>query len=322
MSQVAFSVVAPFYNEAEGLRAFVDSLRISCDDLGMPYEVILVDDGSTDGSIDVLQGIVWPECTIVRLIANSGHQNALDAGLHETSGNWVITMDADGQHPPSLIPDLIDTISNSDVDVVYAVPRTRKADSWFKRRTASAYYSLMRFGSGVQIRKNAADFRIMSRRAVEAINQIDEEKVFRLLIPSFGFPSAEIAYDVRERVFGKSKYTIRKMISLGARSVISFSPLPLRWVSGLGFVTALLAFIFVIFVVASYLIGSVVPGWASVMIVVLFLGGIQLLSIGLIGEYIINVQTRVRNRPNFIVARKEKLESPLNEPSNLMHHDF
>lgn len=303
MSEVTLSVIAPFYNEGEGLREFVTDLKEVCDSLECSYEVILVDDGSTDESVANIVDVAWPECTVVQLVANAGHQNALDAGLRQATGRWVVTMDADGQHPPETIKDLLLEIREQDCDIVYAVPRSRSQDSWVKRSTASLYYSAMRLGSGVNIRANAADFRIMSRRVVDAVNGLQEPKIFRLLLPSLGYPEAELSYDVRQRAFGESKYTFRKMLSLGLRSVVSFSPLPLRWVSILGILTALAAFALIVLVILSYALGSVVPGWASVMVVVLLFGGIQLVAIGTIGEYLVNLQAQVRGRPHFLIRK-------------------
>lgn len=303
MSEIHVSIVAPFFNEREALLPFVQSLRRVCEGLGQNYEVILVDDGSTDGTVDTLSDLEWPECRVVQLYSNSGHQNALEAGLKQTSGSWVVTMDADGQHPPELIPVMLGEIHIGKQDVVYAIPNNRKSDARLKRMTARWYYSVMRAASGVRMRANAADFRIMSRGLVDQLNAMPEEKVYRLLIPSLGLNEGQVEYELRARALGHSKYTPTKMLTLGLRSVVGFSPLPLRWVSIAGVVSALIGFALILFVMTSYLVGSVVSGWSSVMVVVLFFGGIQLLAVGVIGEYLISVQQIVRQRPRYLIKR-------------------
>lgn len=183
------SVVAPFYNEVEGLRAFAEELRLACDGLGIRYEVILVDDGSTDGSADTVRLLDWPECSILHLVFNAGHQNALDAGLRASRGAWVVTMDADGQHPPHMVGAMLETAVLGDFEVVYAIPMNRRRDTRFKRNTTLLYYSIMKVGSDLNFHENAADFRLMHRKVVNELNKMPERKIFRLLIPSLGFRS-------------------------------------------------------------------------------------------------------------------------------------
>jgi len=307
VTEIRLSVVAPFYNEADGLRAFAEELRSACDALNLPYEVIMVNDGSTDGSLDALRDMSWPEGSVLDLVTNVGHQNAFDAGLRSSRGEWVVTMDADGQHPPSMIGVLLNAALAGDHEVVNAVAASRRKDGWFKRNSARAYYALMKMGSQVNFVENAADFRLMKRNVVDVLNQIQEEKVFRLLVPSLGFRSTHVMYDVKERNFGTSKYTLRKMLRLAVSSLLSHSHLPLRWVTILGLATAGLAFSLLGFALLNYLLGNNVQGWTSVMVAVLLFGGVQLIALGVIGEYIIGLQKVVRQRPIFIVRGRRHL---------------
>lgn len=312
------TVVSPFYNEAEVLPAFCLELRRVLDGMGIQYEVILVDDGSVDGSFGVAVDQNWPQCLVVRLNSNAGHQAALEAGLTQSTGQFVVTMDADLQHPPSVVPELLAEALETGADVVYAVRGDRSEEGAFKRSTALWYYRTVRALTGVPVIDHAADFRVMSRFVVDIVNQVRETKVYRLLLPSLGFSFATVTYTASPRASGVSKYTFQRMAALAVRSSVQFSPHPLRIVALIGLATSAIAVLWLCFVVISFFSGSALIGWPSLMSVVLVLGGITLFSLGVIGEYIGEIYEMVKGRPHFIirsVVRPDSGASTVDESS-------
>lgn len=299
------SVVIPMYNEAEVLPLLVARLRPVLDGLAAPYEVVAVDDGSTDTTAAQLIGLRrgWPELRLVRLRRNSGHQAALTAGLHRAFGDYVVSLDADLQDPPEKIADMLRLAQEQQLDIVYGVRQDRSTDSAGKRHTADLYYWLMRRLSGVDARANAGDFRLLSRATVDALRQLPEHQpVYRLLVPWIGFPSGEIEYVRERRAAGKTKYPLRKMIALALDSITNFSASPLRIATWLGLLSFFFCFVMFIYVGASYALDSTVRGWASLIATVLFLGGAQLLSLGLLGEYLGRLYAAVQGRPTYFVG--------------------
>jgi len=307
------SVVAPFLNEEEAIIPFCEILRETLDGLGREYEVLLVDDGSTDGTVETLLGLNWPSASIVCLQRNVGHQVALDAGLKASRGRWVVTMDSDLQHPPHLIPEMLSAADDADVDVVYAAREAREEDGPFKRVSASAYYRIVSRLTAVDVVPNAADFRLMSRRVVNIVNQVPDEKVFRVLLPYLGFSSVTVNYVAATRIAGSSKYSLGKMIKLAVTSALSFSSRPLRWIAEVGLGVSFLALAWLAFVVVSYLLGRTVEGWASVASIVLLIGGFQLLAIGIFGLYLGRLYDASTGRPQFIVAETVSLARQVQE---------
>ena len=295
------TVVSPCFNEADSLGPFLEDLRTTLDALKVTYEVIVVDDGSTDSSWSVLSAMNWPELRALRLVANCGHQVALDAGIREAAGDYVVTMDSDGQHPSDLIPVLLSAAKRTNSDVVYAIRLDRAEDSWFKRSTARVYYRLMRSMTGVAIQDSAADYRLMTRFVVDVINQIPDQKVFRLLLPYLGFSSTTVEFQALRREHGESKYSLGRMAGLAVRSSIQFSTKPLRIVMGIGFVMSFLAALWLIWVLVDFAAGRTVAGWASQMSVTLIVGGLMLFGLGIVGEYVGEVFERVKGRPNYLI---------------------
>ena len=295
------TIVSPCFNEADSLGPFLEDLRTTLDALAATYEVIVVDDGSTDSSWSVLAATNWPELRALRLVANRGHQVALDAGIREAAGDYVVTMDSDGQHPPELIPVLLLAAKQTNSDVVYAIRQDRTEDSWFKRSTARVYYRLMRSMTGVAIQDSAADYRLMTRFVVDVINQIPDQKVFRLLLPYLGFSSTTVEFQALPREHGESKYSFGRMAGLAVRSSIQFSTKPLRIVMGIGFVMSFLAALWLIWVLVDFAAGRTVAGWASQMSVTLIVGGLMLFGLGIVGEYVGEVFERVKGRPNYLI---------------------
>ncbi len=298
------SVVVPMFNEEDSLPLFVQRLRPILDALTVPYEVVCVDDGSLDGTAGALasQTEGWPELRLVRLRRNAGHQAALTAGLDASRGDWVVTIDADLQDPPEVIPQMLTAAVASGVDVVYGVRNDRSSDSWFKRTTASMYYRLMRRSAGVELPHHAGDFRLLSRAAVLELAALPEQgRVYRLLIPYMGFRSATVEYVRDARVAGESKYPLHKMVKLAAESFLSFTTAPLRFATWLGLLGGVVCSAFALLALFAYFAGSTLPGWASVAIVLGFASATQFLFLGLLGEYVARIYAELQARPRYFV---------------------
>jgi glycosyltransferase involved in cell wall biosynthesis len=302
---LSLSVVVPMYNEEAVLPLLVERLRPVLDDLREPYEVVAVDDGSTDGTPAMLMLLRhrWPQLRVVRLRRNSGHQAALIAGLFRSRGAYAVSIDADLQDPPEKIPEMLKLARADGLDIVYGIRNDRSSDTLFKRWTAAGYYRLMRRLVGNNIPSHGGDFRLLSRAGVEALRQMPERtKVLRLLVPWLGFPSGEVTYVREGRAAGRTKYSLSKMIVLALESVTNFSAAPLRIATWLGVCGVALCGLLVVVAVLAYLLHDTVSGWASVYIAVLFLGAVQLLCLGLLGEYVGRIYTAVQGRPAFFVG--------------------
>ncbi len=299
------SVVVPMFDEEAVLPHALPRMRAALDALGEDYELICVDDGSKDATPTLLRAARagWPQLRIVRLRANAGHQGALTAGLDVAGGDYVVTIDADLQDPPELIGTMLSRAVAEDVDVVYAVRTDRTSDSLFKRATAGLYYRLARRFAGPQVPAHAGDFRLMSRAAVDALRSLPEQhRVYRLLIPWLGFPSTTVTYTRSARVAGTTKYPVSKMVRLATDSITSFTAAPLRlatWLGALGFAVCLL--LGTVVIIAKFA-GLTVPGWASITVAMLFLGAVQLLCLGLLGEYVGRLYAEMQRRPLYFVA--------------------
>ncbi|HEV7707826.1 MAG TPA: glycosyltransferase family 2 protein [Asanoa sp.] len=301
----ALSVVVPMYNEEGVLPLLAERLRVVLDGLAEPYEVVAVDDGSTDATAAGLSGLSarWPQLRVIRLRRNSGHQAALSAGLMRARGRYVVSIDADLQDPPETIVEMLALARSENLDIVYGVRADRSSDTPFKRLTAGAYYRMMRRLVGKQVPAQAGDFRLLSRVAVEALRDLPERSpVLRLVVPWLGFPSGEVRFLRAERAAGRTKYPLSRMLALAADSVTSFSAAPLRVATWLGLVGVAVCGLLVIAVLAAFASGRTVSGWPSILVAVLFLGAVQLLCLGLLGEYVARIYTAVQARPAYFIA--------------------
>ena len=302
------SVVIPLYNEAAVLGEFHARLARVMAGIGQPWEAVYVDDGSQDGSLGMLEALrpQHPEIGILRLSRNFGKEAAMTAGLdHVRASGAVIVIDADLQDPPEVIPDLVAGWRNG-FDVVFAQRRSRAGETWFKRATASAFYRLMaRLGGPVRLPPDVGDFRLMSRRSVDALLQLRERHRFmKGLFAWVGFPSCAVAYDRAPRAAGTSSWNYLSLFNLSVEGITSFTTLPLRIATWLGIATAIFAIGYGgEVVVKALLYGNPVPGYPSLMAVVLFLGGVQLVTLGVIGEYLGRVFNETKGRPLYIVGR-------------------
>jgi polyisoprenyl-phosphate glycosyltransferase len=301
------TVVVPVYNEAESIIEFCTQLRATLEAMKVSYEVLFVDDGSTDDSRKLIRALKWSRARVISFIANAGHQAALDAGYRESAGDFVVCLDADLQHPPTLIPTLLATAQTEQVDVVFAARAKRTTDSWFKRRTALAYYRLMRALTDVDIQESAADFRLVSRRVVDVIRSLPPgQQVFRLLIPSLGFHQRTVQYEASERFAGTSKYTLDKMVGLSVSSVVGFTTKPLTISIRAGLIVSLISFAGFIYVIVRFYSGHTIEGWASLFSTVLFVFGLMLIILGVFGVYIGAIVRALQARPPYLIDRRDR----------------
>jgi polyisoprenyl-phosphate glycosyltransferase len=304
----ALSVVVPAYNEASVVEEFHRRLAAVMDGLGLSWEVVYVDDGSSDGTLDLLIGLQAsrPEVAVVALSRNFGKEAALTAGLDHARGNEaIVVIDADLQDPPEVIPELV-AAWREGVDVACAQRRSRAGETWLKRATASAFYRLMgRIGGSVRLPADTGDFRLMSRRVVDALLQMRERHRFmKGLFAWVGFPSRAVPYDRAPRAAGTTKLSYRRLWTLSLEGITGFTTLPLKISTWLGLGTAACALFYGGWVVGKALVlGDPVPGYPSLMTVVLLLGGVQLVTLGIIGEYLGRVFDETKGRPLYLVDR-------------------
>ena len=299
------SVVVPLYNEEDVLPVFIERLRPVLDGLTVAYEVVAVDDGSTDATAILLQKHhrIWSQLRIVRLRTNSGHQAAISAGLVAAQGGFVITIDADLQDPPEVIPDMLELARRDGLDVVYGVRSDRSSDSAFKRGTASIFYRILQHLGGSKAPRSAGDFRLMSRATVTAVNGLpDHHRVLRLVVPALGFPSGMVHYRREARAAGTSKYSLGRMVRLSLDSVTSVSVGPLRLATWFGLLGSVVAFGLVCYAIVAEITTTTVPGWTSTMAAVAGFGALQLLALGLLGEYVGRIYIMLQGRPTYFVA--------------------
>ena len=314
------SVVTPAYNEAEGLPKLIEELRAVLETLADEYEIIVVDDGSKDETLDVLVDLQRADRRVkwVALSRNFGHQAALVAGLERARGDVVITMDADLQHPPALLPTLVQQWREGS-DVVYTVKRFgSRGFSPGRRLLMWGGYSILRVVSGMNLRFGQSDFRLLDRVVVDALLAIPErEKFLRGLVDWIGFRQIGIEYDPQPRFAGEEKYTLRQLFRLVTTGVFAFSIVPLRIFTAAGFTMALLSFIYGVYAVVTGAYALITgdinvqpPGWASIAAAISFLGGLQLIGIGLLGEYLGRVYDQTKGRPTYVVRDA----SPVGDP--------
>lgn len=310
MKDTVLYVVIPCYNEEEVLPQTIrqmDRLMGEMEEEGQissRSRVVFVDDGSKDATWQLIQETTEQNERFhgIKLARNAGHQNALLAGLMtiKESCDCCISMDADLQDDIGAIPRFVAEFDKGN-DVVYGVRSKRDTDSKFKRITANLFYRLMRF-LGADVIENHADYRLMSRRALEALSQFQEVNLFlRGVVRLVGFPSSQVYYERSERIAGKSKYPLKRMLSFAFDGITSFSIRPIRLVWSLGLLACLLAVVAAIYSLATWMMGNSVSGWTSLMISIWFLGGVQLVSVGVIGEYIGKIYKEVKHRPRYII---------------------
>ncbi|MBP1608212.1 MAG: glycosyl transferase family 2 [Acidobacteria bacterium] len=298
------SIIVPVYNECEVIRTFYDRVKKVGDALAsLDYEVIFVDDGSCDGSYPILTKLADEDSKIVvvKLSRNFGHQMAITAGMDAARGDAVVIIDADLQDPPEVIPEFVDKWRQG-FDVVYGVREKREGEGRLKLLTASAYYRVLRMLTRIDIPIDAGDFRLMARRVVEQLKRLTEKERFvRGLVSWVGFRQMGVVYRRDRRYGGETKYPYGKMIKFALDGITSFSTIPLRLSTWLGYLSSTFAFLYACSVFVQKALGYTVQGWATIMVGVLFLGGVQLICLGIIGEYIGRIYEESKRRPLYIV---------------------
>jgi polyisoprenyl-phosphate glycosyltransferase len=303
------SVVAPVYNEEATIDEFYARVCAALD--GLRFELVLVDDGSSDGSSAALDRLAAtdPRVRIVYLSRNFGHQTALTAGLDHSQGDAVVMLDADLQDPPELIPRMLDHW-RAGCDVVYAVREQREGESRFKLSTARWFYRLFDKLAQVELQHNSGDYRLLDRPALDALLSMRERNRFlRGMTVWVGYTQAAVPYRRDPRYAGETKYTVSKMVRFSLDAISSFSHRPLQLATLLGFLISTLAFVAIPVVIVLRILGSYLPGFSALTIVVLLLGGIQLISIGIIGEYVGRIYDEVKGRPLYLVRARRNMSA-------------
>src|SRR5262245_31834806 len=316
------SIVVPAYCEQGNLTDLHRELRQVIEPLGLLWELIIVDDGSIDGTWGEICALSQQDAAVkgLRLSRNFGHQYAILAGLSKAAGRAVITMDADLQHPPELIPQLLDEW-RSGSKIVHTVRIDHRNTPKLKKITSRLFYKIFSFLSGVHLSPGMTDFRLLDRQVVDAILELKEGGLFlRGLIQWVGYPSSKVEFHCRERLSGKTKYPLRQMLKFAWTGITSFSVIPLRVAIVIGLATSLVAFVWLIYAVWAHLFtDSTLPGWTSVVAFDALLFGILFILLGVIGEYLGRVLEEVRGRPRFIISEETYLAVPHPRPRPAEH---
>ncbi len=320
LSRPRLSVAIPCYNEEESLSALLDRTSAAClGAVGESYEIILINDGSKDNSWSLMAAIADsnPHIVAINLARNYGHQLALSAGLQQCRGDIVLVLDADLQDPPELLGDMIALIEQG-FDVVYGQRLTREGETFFKRTTATLFYRILQKMVDVHIPRDTGDFRLMTRRVVEQINAMPERYRFiRGMVSWVGFRQAAFPYHREARFAGETKYPLAKMLAFAVDAITSFSVKPLRLAAMFGTVAGGFGLLMLGWVLQSYLRGQTVAGWASLSAIILILGSLQMLLLGVIGEYVGRMYMESKRRPLFLID--EICAQPREEIPNPVH---
>jgi len=301
------SFVIPVFNEESNLPHLVDRLQKIMDDSVIRFEVVLIDDGSRDRTREILQqlALVDKRFHVILLSRNHGHQLALTSGLSKARGTeGVFVLDGDLQDPPELVHEFYSKYKEG-YEVVYAIREKRK-ESWYKKVAYFLFYRFLRKISNIEIPLDSGDFSFMGRKVVDILNKMPEESRFiRGMRTWVGFKQIGISYDRQERASGESKYTFSKLLQLALNGIFNFSEFPVKFISSIGFSVILFSFIyFVVILLKKLFVGQIIEGFTSLLFVIILFGGIQLLAIGILGEYILRIFFQSKSRPNFIIEHE------------------
>ena len=299
------SVIIPVYNEEGNIPRLFDRLQQTINRLNIDCEYVFINDGSKDGSMHLIRNLAEQHSHVryIDFSRNFGHQVAVTAGLEHCTGQAAVIIDADLQDPPELIEELVKKWKEG-FEVIYAKRKSRTGDSYLKKITAGLFYRMLKKITSINIPVDTGDFRLIDRKIIEVLNRMPEQQKFlRGQVSWIGFRQTFITYDRDSRNAGKTGYTIRKMVRLALDGITSFSNLPLKFATFAGFIVSGISFILILYALYSRFISrNYVPGWTSLMLAVLFIGGVQLICIGIIGEYISRLSSNVRKRPLYIVS--------------------
>ena len=307
------SIVIPVFNEEEVINKLIERLALLIQNTpNYDFEVIFVNDGSKDKTLEILEKIAQKEARlkILSFSRNFGHQAAVTAGIKYVTGDAVVIIDADLQDPPELIPQMLELWEQGN-EVIYGKRKSRKGESAFKLLSAKMFYKTLNALSDVEIPKDTGDFRLVDRKVIDVINEMPEHNKFlRGLFSWVGFKQYAFEYERQERKAGKTKYPLKKMMKLASDGIISFSTKPLKIVGGIGILAIIVSIGILIYSLISFSfnLNHLAPGWTSIMVTVTFLGGIQLLSIWIISEYIARIYDETKQRPEYIINKKINIE--------------
>ncbi|MBS1628391.1 MAG: glycosyltransferase family 2 protein [Bacteroidetes bacterium] len=301
--QKKISILIPIYNEEGNIVTITNALHKVLMPLPYNYEIIFVDDGSEDNSLNEIKELTQQQSNIffISFSKNFGHQNAIKAGFDMVTGECVISMDGDMQHPPTLIPLLLKKWEEG-YDIVYTIRKDHMEMPILKRRTSEMFYNVMNKLSDIELESGTADFRLMDKSVISVAKNFQEDDLFwRGLIKWMGFSQIGIEYEPAQRLKGKSKYTFKKMLQFALRGITSFSIKPLGIAIYLGFLFALLSLLYVPYVLYSVYFGHPISGWASLIVTIVFFGGLQLMILGIIGMYLGKLFMQSKQRPHYII---------------------
>ena len=306
------SIVVPMYFEEEVAQECYNRLTAVMNSNHYNYELVFVNDGSTDRTLEILEQIAMNDnrTKVISFARNFGHQIAVTAGIDYAKGDAIVIIDADLQDPPEVIPELVNKWLEG-FDVVYAKRKKRKGETWFKLLTAKYFYKFLNYMSDIDIPKDTGDFRLIDRKVADVFRKMTERNRFvRGMFSWIGFPQTYIEYERDERFAGETKYPFKKMIKFASDGIIAFSTKPLRFVMTLGSASVLVSIIVLLYSILTRLFGhEVQPGWASIMVAITFFSGIQLLGLGIVGQYIARIYDESKNRPIYIVKDVYNLEA-------------
>lgn len=314
------SIIVPCYNEEKVIQESYKRIKSVLISLHFTSEIIFINDGSNDLTESLLLEIS-KEDTKVKIISfsrNFGHQNAVTAGLNNCTSDLAVIIDADLQDPPELIPQMIETLEKSNAQVVYCVRKSRKGEGFFKKLSAKLFYRSLNFFSEVKLPVDTGDFRLIDKTIIKEFNLLHEKgKYIRGLVSWIGFKQVPFYYERKVRFAGETKYSFSKMMKLAMKSMFYFSTKPLKLAIGLGFISVVVSLLLAVWSVFGKLLGytHADSGWTSLFVLIIFFGGVQLLTIGIVGAYIGNLFDEIKNRPEYIIKRTKNFETTNHEKS-------